>query len=101
MSIKKTKPLVLKGSTKKSDCSNLTKNFLNLTPALKLNQSLDCWRDEINSIHFEVDANTQTLPELMIAAVTNKMELMGSEKEEIEEFLRFYLEIDPTVLQKL
>ncbi len=78
------------------------KDFLNLQPRKQMqnNSELDVWSAEVKSIMKLSKLDTVLITDLISEAVVQKLALEGHDKEEIINFLKFYLESDPTIFDK-
>lgn len=75
--------------------------MFNLSPNRKLPTDQNLWLNEIQTILQANQLKSEMLNEVIVETVLEKLALVGDERDEIGKFLKFYLDCDPTLLDKL
>ncbi len=82
---------------------NLEAQLLNLKPKNLTNKTPDLgvWYEETQVIKMMLAQNSPGLSSFITEAVINKMNLEDADRQAVADFIKFYLESDPTILDKI
>ena len=88
---------------KKLSQNNIHSNLLSLIPNLtdQMNSSLENWEEEVQVLQKEISNRDTEKANLIIEVVMNKLGLTGKEREDVREFLNFYLDLEDQISKSI